>query len=96
MYGLVDSDSFRSKFPFWERLHGLWRTLPNFNPHPLSSDPGQCIGEQMEALIAASGSATVEFAIGGEAEADEPGTGTPDVEGISGGAIEVCNVFFLF
>jgi hypothetical protein len=50
----------------------------------------------MEALIAASGSATVESAIGGKAEADEPGTGTPDVEGISGGAIEVCNVFFLF
>ncbi len=29
------------KLPIWERLHGLWRTLPNFNPDVTSSDPGQ-------------------------------------------------------
>ena len=25
----------------WERLHGFWRTLLNFNPHTVSSEPGQ-------------------------------------------------------
>ena len=29
------------KFPIWECLHGFWRTLPNFNPHVVSSEPGQ-------------------------------------------------------
>ncbi|KAH9023020.1 hypothetical protein EDB84DRAFT_1254982, partial [Lactarius hengduanensis] len=28
-------------FPVWERLHGFWRTLPSFNPHAVSSEPGQ-------------------------------------------------------
>ncbi|KAH9163601.1 hypothetical protein EDB89DRAFT_1857979, partial [Lactarius sanguifluus] len=28
-------------FPAWERLHGFWRTLPSFNPHAVSSEPGQ-------------------------------------------------------
>ncbi|KAH9060603.1 hypothetical protein EDB87DRAFT_1547080, partial [Lactarius vividus] len=28
-------------FPVWERLHGFWRTLPSFNPHVVSSEPGQ-------------------------------------------------------
>ncbi|KAJ7689665.1 hypothetical protein B0H17DRAFT_1134806 [Mycena rosella] len=29
------------KLPFWERLHGFWRTLPNYNPTLATSDPGQ-------------------------------------------------------
>ncbi|KAH9074317.1 hypothetical protein EDB83DRAFT_2516085 [Lactarius deliciosus] len=29
------------EFPAWERLHGFWRTLPSFNPHAVSSEPGQ-------------------------------------------------------
>jgi hypothetical protein len=28
-------------FPYWKRLHGFWRTLPNFNPYTASSEPGQ-------------------------------------------------------
>ena len=28
-------------FPWWERLHGFWRTLPNFNPFTVTSQPGQ-------------------------------------------------------
>ncbi|KAH9061039.1 hypothetical protein EDB87DRAFT_1542508, partial [Lactarius vividus] len=28
-------------FPVWERLHGFWHTLPSFNPHVVSSEPGQ-------------------------------------------------------
>lgn len=29
------------EFPYWKDLHGFWRTLPNFNPHTVSSEPGQ-------------------------------------------------------
>lgn len=29
------------EFPYWERLHGYWRTLPNFNPLTVTSEPGQ-------------------------------------------------------
>jgi hypothetical protein len=35
-------------FPFWKRLHGFWRTLPSFNPHAVSSEPGQDL--QAEAI----------------------------------------------
>ncbi|KAH9159103.1 hypothetical protein EDB89DRAFT_1805889, partial [Lactarius sanguifluus] len=28
-------------FSVWERLHGFWRTLLSFNPHVVSSEPGQ-------------------------------------------------------
>lgn len=33
-------------FPFWSRLHGYWRTLPNFNPFTVSSEPGQDLEEE--------------------------------------------------
>jgi hypothetical protein len=29
------------EFPYWERLHGYWRTLPNFNPLTVTSEPDQ-------------------------------------------------------
>ncbi|KAJ7887972.1 hypothetical protein B0H13DRAFT_2342151 [Mycena leptocephala] len=38
-------------FPYWEQLHGFWRTLPNFNPYTVSSEPGQDIADQALALI---------------------------------------------
>jgi hypothetical protein len=28
-------------FPYWERLHGYWRTLPNYNPLTVTSEPDQ-------------------------------------------------------
>ncbi|KAJ7085306.1 hypothetical protein C8R44DRAFT_752903 [Mycena epipterygia] len=34
-----------------EQLHGFWRTLPNFNPFTVSSEPGQDIAEQALALL---------------------------------------------
>lgn len=38
-------------FPYWQRLHGFWRTLPNFNPHTVSSEPGQdLVGEAIHIL----------------------------------------------
>src|SRR6267142_2619962 len=47
----LDSAKYESKFPYWTHLHGFWQTLPNFNPQPLSSDPGQEIGDEMEEFI---------------------------------------------
>ncbi|KAH9051039.1 hypothetical protein EDB87DRAFT_1550656, partial [Lactarius vividus] len=39
-------------FPIWERLHGFWRTLPSFNPHTVSSEPGQDLeGEALGVLF---------------------------------------------
>ncbi|KAI0285550.1 hypothetical protein BC826DRAFT_873268, partial [Russula brevipes] len=32
-------------FKWWPRLHGFWRTLPNFNPYTVSSDPGQDLSD---------------------------------------------------
>jgi len=38
--------------PIWERLHGFWRTLPNYNPHTVLSGPSQDIeGEAQELLF---------------------------------------------
>lgn len=39
MFSLLDE--LEKDFPFWSRLHGFWRTLPNINPHTVSSEPGQ-------------------------------------------------------
>ncbi|KAH9010590.1 hypothetical protein EDB84DRAFT_1247002, partial [Lactarius hengduanensis] len=45
-------DKLLSGFPSWERLHGFWRTLPSFNPHSVSSEPGQDLeGDAMETLF---------------------------------------------
>lgn len=38
-------------YPYWRRLHGFWRTLPNFNPYTASSEPGQDLAGQARALI---------------------------------------------
>ena len=76
----MNSDSYQANFPFWECLHGLWQTLPNFNPCPLSSDPGQGIGKQMESLMN-SGKANIDLATSGEVESHEPHLGTPAIFG---------------
>jgi len=87
----MDSDSFQMKFPYWECLYGLWQTLPNFNPQPLSSDPGQGIGGQMESLM---NGGNIDLGGSGEAEPhmphepQSPYTGTPE---IFGDKIEVCD-----
>ena len=39
------------KLPVWECLHGFWRTLPNFNPHAVSSEPGQDLGGKAQSLM---------------------------------------------
>ncbi|KAH8991610.1 hypothetical protein EDB86DRAFT_2765963, partial [Lactarius hatsudake] len=45
-------DKLLSGFPTWERLHGFWRTLPSFNPHLASSEPGQDLeSDAMETLF---------------------------------------------
>lgn len=30
-----------SGFPYYKQLHGFWRTLPSYNPHTVSSEPGK-------------------------------------------------------
>lgn len=46
-----NSEQLEQEFPFWKRLHGFWRTLPNFNPHTASSEPGQDLAAEALALI---------------------------------------------
>jgi hypothetical protein len=42
-------------FPYWKRLHGFWRTLPNFNPFTASSEPGQNLGAEALAFVQSRG-----------------------------------------
>ena len=44
------------KLPVWERLHGFWQTLLNFNPHTASSETGQNLkGEARNLLFPSHG-----------------------------------------
>ena len=45
------SEQLEQEFRFWKRLHGFWRTLPNFNPYTASSEPGQDLAADALALI---------------------------------------------
>jgi hypothetical protein len=38
-------------FRWWPRLHGFWRTLPNFNPYTVSSDPGQDLADEALSVL---------------------------------------------
>ncbi|KAF8469438.1 hypothetical protein DFH94DRAFT_615353, partial [Russula ochroleuca] len=42
-------------FPYWKRLHGFWRMLPNFNPFTVSSEPGQNLGTEALAFVQSRG-----------------------------------------
>ena len=44
-------EQLEQEFLFWKRLHGFWRTLPNFNPYTASSEPGQDLAADALALI---------------------------------------------
>jgi hypothetical protein len=48
-------EQLEQEFPFWKRLHGFWRTLPNFNPYTASSEPGQDLAADALALIQGRG-----------------------------------------
>jgi len=50
-------------FPYWEHLHGIWHTLPNFNPYMHSAKPRQNLAAQV-----------LEF-LGGHTSAREKGCG---------------------
>ncbi|KAI0264294.1 hypothetical protein BGY98DRAFT_1103566 [Russula aff. rugulosa BPL654] len=38
-------------FKWWPRLHGFWRTLPNFNPYTVTSDPGQGLANEAHLVL---------------------------------------------
>ncbi|KAH9011860.1 hypothetical protein EDB84DRAFT_1444962 [Lactarius hengduanensis] len=38
-------------FPMWECLYGFWCTLPSFNPHTVSSKPGQNLESEALGLL---------------------------------------------
>ncbi|KAN0118820.1 hypothetical protein V8E52_004931 [Russula decolorans] len=38
-------------FKWWPWLHGFWRTLPNFNPYTISSDPGQDLADEAVSVL---------------------------------------------
>ena len=44
-------DKLQEDFPYWERLHGFWHTLPNFNPVTVTSNPGQDLEADAMALF---------------------------------------------
>ena len=48
----------KETFPWWERLHGFWRTLPNFNPYTVTSGHGQDIAMDAQDMFFASKSDT--------------------------------------
>ncbi|KAH9048859.1 hypothetical protein EDB84DRAFT_1556532 [Lactarius hengduanensis] len=39
-------DKLLADFPYWEHLHGFWRTLPSFNPHTVLSEPSQDLQDE--------------------------------------------------
>jgi hypothetical protein len=49
MRPVVDKET--QNFKWWPRLHGYWRTLPNFNPYTVTSDPGQDLAEEALAVL---------------------------------------------
>lgn len=68
-------------FPIWERLHGFWRTLPSFNPHTVSSEPGQDLeGEALGVLFGDQEKAQEDLAAGDV----EEGLGAVGVEELDG------------
>ncbi|KAJ7163659.1 hypothetical protein C8R46DRAFT_902539, partial [Mycena filopes] len=46
IYNKIDELNEKYKLPYWERLHGFWRTLPNFNPTVKMAEPGQDIAAE--------------------------------------------------
>ena len=52
---LFFSEQLEQEFRFWKRLHGFWRTLPNFNPYTASSEPGQDLAADALAMIHSRG-----------------------------------------
>ncbi len=38
-------------FKWWPQLHGLWRTLLNFNPYTVTSDHGQDLAKDAHSVL---------------------------------------------
>jgi len=54
-------------FPYWERLHGYWHTLPNYNPLTVTSKPDQDLeGGTCELFQGATTAALLDLGLEGE------------------------------
>lgn len=91
-------------FPYWDRLHGYWRTLPNFNPVTVTSSPGQDLEDSARALFGqkpievcddGSNSLAPEELAELEADPDADADGEEDDGGDDGDEFMVCFLFYL-
>jgi len=57
----------QEEFPYWERLHGYWRTLPNYNPLTVTSEPDQDLeGGALELFKGGATAALLDLGFEGE------------------------------
>jgi hypothetical protein len=48
---VLDKLTSDNNFPFWDRLHGFWSKLPNFNPMAVSAEHGQLLKTDLRAVV---------------------------------------------
>ena len=70
-------------FPYWERLHGFWRTIPNFNSHPQSAEPGQDLAAQAQEYLSGSKKSKEKEGANSE-EGDEEPSNNGQLAGVAG------------
>ena len=64
------------KLLVWKQLHGIWRTLPTFNPLVISSEPGQGLAGKAQCLLFPWHT----FGNGNTSEKEEPKDNVPGEE----------------
>jgi hypothetical protein len=87
-YGFLEQ--LEQDFPYWKRLHGFWRTLPNFNPYTASSEPGQDLASEALALIQGRGQNRDDY----EDDFEYVSDGADDDAGGTQKVKQVCHCFF--
>lgn len=66
------ADKLLEGFPYWERLHGLWQTMPNFNPVTITSSHGQNLSNRAESLRQGKGKGREVSPLSHESEPEDP------------------------
>jgi hypothetical protein len=70
-----------NNFPFWDRLHGFWSTLPNFNPLVVSAAHGQLLKTDMRVVVS---SKIKDDIIGGVEESEDATPAQDSIEDFPG------------